>query len=48
LTAAGLEASAAGGVGERLIDAAIVLSVALQAAANASLVADVLRVFSGP
>jgi len=48
LTAAGLDAPSAGGVGERLIDAAIVLSVALEAVANASLVADVLRVFSGP
>lgn len=48
LTAAGLEASAAGGVRGRLVDAVVVLSVVLQAAANASLVADVLRVFSGP
>ncbi len=47
LTAAGLEASAVGGEG-RLADAAIVLSVASQAVANASLVADVLRAFSGP
>lgn len=48
LTAAGLEVSAAGGVGGRLIDAVVVLSAVLQAAANASLVADVLRIFSGP
>jgi len=48
LTAAGLEALRVGKVGERLIWAGIVLSIGLQAVANASLVGDVLRVFSGP
>jgi hypothetical protein len=48
LTAAGLEALRSGAAGERLISAGIVVSVGLQAVANASLVADVLREFSGP
>jgi len=48
LTAAGLEARSPGRIGERLILGAIVLSVGLQVAANAALVADVLRVFSRP
>ena len=48
LTAAGLEARPVGRTGEGLISAGILLGVGLQAVANASLVADVLRAFSGP
>ena len=48
LTAAGLEALAVGKVGGRLISAVIVVSVGLQAVANASLVGEMIRVFSRP
>lgn len=48
LTAVGLEAAAAGGVRGRVVDAVVVLCLVLQSAANASFVADVLHVFSGP
>ena len=46
LTAAGLEALAPGRTTERLISAGIVFCAGMQTVANASLVADVLRVFS--
>ena len=48
LAAAGLEAPGAGKAGGRLVSAAIVVSVGLQAMANASLVGEMLRVFSRP
>jgi hypothetical protein len=46
LTAAGVESLAVGKLGERVILASVLLCVALQVVTNASLVAEVLRVFS--
>jgi hypothetical protein len=48
LTAAGLEALTLGRRGERLISAGIALVVGLQVVANASLVAEVVSLFSRP
>ncbi len=48
LTAAGLEALALGKTGDRVVCAVVVVSVALQTVANASLVGEVIRTFSRP
>ena len=48
LTAAGLEALALGKTGDRVVSAVVVVSVALQTVANASLVGEVMRTFSRP